>query len=224
MSQTDLPINTSRPSRPTYVRLELTKHHDRAPETLVQLTGKEFRSSHDTIIRFFDNDTITQPSYRKACQINKSTTPGNTFVCHCSFTPTPCHKCHSAPIPAGTSISHGDWNWERICRRRIPATGSSSTWDNPSIRDTVIIDDGSYGRWSDETLSSYQTKTIRDPNQRWNYTLMSLWNVEQLSDIPMDKSNYKTHLTPTLEFISLELGLFKNPDTRFLEWVVRNEI
>lgn len=53
---------------------------------------------------------------------------------------------------------------------------------------------------------------------------MSLWNVEQLSDIPMDKSNYKTHLTPTLEFISLELGLFKNPDTRFLEWVVRNEI
>jgi hypothetical protein len=218
----------SPPSRPTYVRLELTNPDQTIPETLRPLVGTSFQESHDTLIRSRYLGIITKNSYRKACEVNRRKLPKTTLICECSFTPNPCHKCHSIPIPAGSSISHGDWNWNRLVRRRLPTMTSQPTWSvNGDQRNSLpshLILESEYGRWDDDTLFTYQTKAIRNPQKKWEYALMSIWNVTDLLHIPSHHSQYHTRTVPNLDLIESELRLFQQPDTRFIEWVIRNEI
>ena len=213
------------PSRPTYVRLELVTVSDTIPDSLRPLVNQPFQDNHDSIVRFCDLDIITKSSYRKACQVNRSKTPGNTFVCPCSFTAQPCHRCYSIPVPSGTSISHGDWNWERIMRRLSIRYRPMDHFGVPSTRleSSTKFTERTYGRWSDSTLVTFQTKTIRDPTKKWLHALMSLFAVTDPSQIPTHTTIYPT-LPPDLAQLERVMELFQTPDTRFLEWVIRNEI
>lgn len=215
-------------SRPTYVRLELSDLDKPAPESLLQLVGTLFQDSHAILISYCYKGIVSQNSYRKACEVNKRKLPHTTYICECSFTPNPCHKCHSIPTPAGSSVSHGDWNWERLLRRRVASITyqplSLGEGDTVSRLTSHLIPESPDGRWDNQTLFDYQTQIIRNPQKKWEYALMSLWNVTDLSKIPIHQSNYRPGVTINLELVESELRLFQQPDTRFLEWLIRNEI
>ena len=212
------------PSRPSYVRLELTQPHLPAPPALLHLVGQVFADCHDTLVPYCNDGTVTAASYRKACAVNRSKPPGETHISQCSFTGTPCHRCHSVPAPVGTSISHGDWNWNRILRRLHVATGGPSSRSSGRFTLEDSIPEDTHGRWDDATLVEYQGHAIRHPEKKWEYALMSLWNVTRLADIPPKGSNYHRNHPPNLDMIESDMRRFAEPDTRFLEWLIRNEI
>lgn len=193
------------PSRPTYVRLQgRVGLEPGVLRDLIETKGCPFQPTDELA-------SICHPhSYQAAVDTYHQTITGNTHICHCSFDSPPCHRCGSVSIPSGTSVSHGDWNWDRF-RRRF----SLSCIDrHERVRVT--------GRWSDQTIHDFQYLTLRQPEKKWNYVIRSLWNVTQDEELP-PQSSLDRH-GATEHTVELDLPRISNPDWRFLEWVVRNEI
>ena len=193
------------PSRPTYVRLQARVGLEPGIlRKLVESKGCPFQPTDEL-------SEICHPhSYQKAVETYHQTITGNTHICHCSFDSPPCHRCGSVPIPSGSSVSHGDWNWDRLRRRN--ALSCIVQGERAEVT----------GRWSDLTIRDFQYRTLRHPEKKWNYVLRSLWNVTRDEAIPA-RSNLDRH-GATERTVEQDLSQISNPDWRFLEWVVRNEI
>ena len=193
------------PSRPTYVRLQARPEVDPVVlRHLIETKGCPFQPTDEL------KGLCESRSYQTAVETYHKTITGNTHICHCSFDTPPCHRCGSITVPSGSSISHGDWNWERLRRR----------YSLSCIPTHERLEVG--GRWSDQTIQDFQYRTMRHPEKKWNYVLRSLWNVTRDEEIPPQSSVDRNGATE--QTVELDLPRIHNPDWRFLEWVVRNEI